>query len=68
MDVLSFISADKYVKIQAATAADNGRLWRRFRARVGSTETALTYCDYRSSLPGTLSLAEPTASICSLEA
>lgn len=68
MDVLSFISAAKYVKIQAATAADNGRLWRRFRARVGSTETAPTYCDYRSSLPGTLSLAEPTASICSLVA
>lgn len=68
MDVLSFIRADKHVKIQAATAADNGRQWSRFRARVGSTETALTYCDYCSSLPGTLSLAEPTASICSLEA
>lgn len=62
MDVLSFISADKRVKIQAATAADNGRLWRRFRARVSSIETALTYCDYRSSLPGSLSLAEPSAS------
>ena len=62
MDVLSFISADKRVKIQSATAADTGRLWRRFRARVGFTETALSYCDYRSSLPGSLMLAEPSAS------
>lgn len=61
MDVLSFISTDKRVKIQAVTAADNGRLWRRFRARVGSTKTAISYCNYRSSLPGSLMLAEPSA-------
>lgn len=62
MDVLGFISADKRVKIHAATSADNGRLWKRFRARVGNTETALSYCDYRSSLPGSLSLSAPSAS------
>lgn len=61
MDVLGFISTDKRVKIQAVTAADNGRLWRRFRARVGSTKTAISYCNYRSSLPGSLMLAEPSA-------
>ena len=56
MDILSFQSADSKVSIQIATAADTGKLWRRFCARLNSEQEADTYCDYRSSLPGTLRL------------
>ena len=53
MEVLSFKSAN--VEITANTAADMANCWRRFRARVGGK--AETYCDYRSTLPGSLELA-----------
>lgn len=55
MEVLSFKSAN--VEITASTAADMSNCWRRFRARVG--DKATTYCDYRSTLPGQLSLLLP---------
>ena len=55
MEVLSFKSAN--VEITANTAADIANCWHRFCARV--KERALTYCDYRSTLPGMLSLAKP---------
>ncbi|MBD5293841.1 MAG: DUF2357 domain-containing protein [Bacteroides sp.] len=53
MEVLSFKSHN--LKITANTAADMANCWQRFRARV--KEKATTYCDYRSTLPGTLELA-----------
>ena len=53
MEVLSFKSAN--VEITANTAADMANCWRRFRARVGDKSD--TYCDYRSTIPGTLELA-----------
>lgn len=53
MEVLSFKSYN--LKITANTAADMANCWQRFRARV--KEKATTYCDYRSTLPGTLELA-----------
>ena len=53
MEVLSFKSHN--VEITANTAADMANCWQRFRARV--KEKATTYCDYRSTLPGTLELA-----------
>lgn len=55
MEVLSFKSAN--IEITANTAADMANCWQRFRARVG--EKANTYCDYRSTIPGELSLAMP---------
>lgn len=45
------------VEIVANAAADMANCRRRFRARVG--DRAETYCDYRSSLPGSLELAAP---------
>lgn len=54
MEVLSFKSAN--VEITANTAADIANCWQRFCARV--KEKALTYCDYRSTLPGSLRLAK----------
>lgn len=59
MDVFSFISADGKIAIKAGTAADMANCWHRFRSRVG--EKAMTYCDYRATLPGALSLALPPA-------
>lgn len=56
MEVFSFKSAN--VEITANTAADMANCWRRFRARVG--DKADTYCDYRSTLPGSLELALPS--------
>lgn len=53
MEVLSFKSHN--LKITANTAADMANCWQRFRARV--KEKATTYCEYRSTLPGTLELA-----------
>ena len=53
MEVLSFKSAN--VEITANTAADMANCWRRFRARVGDKSDK--YCDYRSTIPGTLELA-----------
>lgn len=53
MEVLSFKSEN--VEITANTSADMANCWRRFRARVG--DKAYTYCDYRSTLPGSLELA-----------
>ena len=53
MEVLSFKSHN--VEITANTAADMANCWQRFRARV--KEKATTYCDYRSTLPGSLQLA-----------
>lgn len=55
MEVFSFKSEN--VEITANTAADMANCWRRFRARVG--DKAETYCDYRSTLPGSLELALP---------
>ena len=55
MEVLSIKSAN--VEIPANTAADMATCWQRFRARVG--EKSETYCDYRSSLVGSLELALP---------
>ena len=55
MEVFSFKSAN--IEITANTAADMANCWRRFRARVG--DKAETYCDYRSTLPGSLELALP---------
>lgn len=55
MEVLSFKSEN--IEISANTAADMVKCWRRFRARVG--EKAHTYCDYRSTLPGSFRLAIP---------
>ena len=54
MEVLSFKSAN--VEITANTAADMANCWQRFCARV--KEKALTYCDYRSTLLGSLRLAK----------
>lgn len=54
MEVLSFKSAN--VEITANTAADMANCWLRFCARV--KEKALTYCNYRSTLPGSLRLAK----------
>lgn len=56
MEILSFKSAN--VEITANTAADMANCWRRFRARVG--EKSETYCDYRSTLSGSLELALPS--------
>lgn len=55
MEVLSFKSEN--VEVTANTAADMATCWRRFCARVG--DKSETYCDYRSTLPGTLKLALP---------
>ena len=59
MEVLSFKSHN--VRITANTAADMANCWKRFRSRVDTPEKkkAATYCDYRSTLPGTLALATP---------
>lgn len=56
MDVLGFKSQDERIAIQVATAADVGRLWQRFSARIAEPEKAHGYCDYSSTLPGTLTL------------
>lgn len=56
MEVFSFKSTN--IEITANTAADMANCWRRFRARVG--DKADTYCDYRSTLPGSLTLALPS--------
>lgn len=58
MEVLSFISSDENIRITATTAADMSANWKRFRSRV-SNGTAETYCDYRSTIPGTLRLNLP---------
>ena len=58
MEILSFKSENGKVAITANTAADMATCWRRFRARVG--EKSSTYCDYRSTLYGSLELALPT--------
>lgn len=58
MEVFSFKSESGKVAITANTAADMANCWRRFRARVG--EKSETYCDYRSTLTGSLELALPT--------
>lgn len=54
MEVLSFKSEN--VEITANTAADIANCWWRFSARV--KEKAETYCDYRSTLKGSLRLAK----------
>ena len=62
MEVFSFNSADDKVKITAATAADLSANWVRFKSRVNDAkhpDAAMTYCDYRSSLPGSLRLILP---------
>lgn len=58
MEIFSFKSENGDVAITANTAADMANCWRRFRARVG--EKSETYCDYRSTLTGSLKLALPT--------
>ncbi len=55
MEVLSFKSAN--VEISANTAADMAKCWQRFRGRAG--DKAEAYCDYRSTLRGSLALALP---------
>ena len=55
MKVLSFKSNG--VEITANTAADMAKCWRRFSARV--SKDAYSYCDYHSTLPGSLELATP---------
>lgn len=62
MEILNFISTDDKVKITATTAADMSANWVRFKSRVNNAEhpdAAMTYCDYRSTLPGTLRLMLP---------
>ncbi len=54
MEVLSFTTEN--VTITANTAADMANCWRRFRSRVG--KHADTYCDYHSTLRGSLKLAK----------
>lgn len=58
MEVLSFESENGTISITANTAADMANCWRRFRARVG--EKSETYCDYRSTVAGSLKLALPS--------
>lgn len=58
MEVFSFTSANGIIAIKANTAVDMATCWRRFRARVEDKST--TYCDYRSTLSGSLKLALPT--------
>ncbi|MDE6346335.1 MAG: restriction endonuclease-like protein [Muribaculaceae bacterium] len=57
MDVLLFKSDDGKIAITASTAADMANCWQRFRSRV--KEKSTTYCDYRSTLAGSLELALP---------
>lgn len=62
MEVLSFISTDENIRITASTAADMSANWVRFKSRVNDAkhpDAAMTYCDYRSSLPGSLRLTLP---------
>jgi len=62
MEVFSFNSADDKVKITASTAADMSANWVRFKSRVNDAkhpDAATTYCDYRSSLPGSLRIIFP---------
>ncbi len=56
MEVLWYKSDDGLVEIKIATTAIADS-WRRFSSRVG--EHASTYCDYTSSRPGHLTLADP---------
>jgi hypothetical protein len=65
MDVLRFNSDDGYVSITASTGADMLANWTRFRSRV-SNDSAATYCDYRSTQSGKLSLYRPDARTLSL--
>lgn len=58
MEVLQFNSADGCITITATTAADMQANWVRFRSRV-NTDSAMTYCDYRSTLAGNLKLMLP---------
>ncbi len=58
MDVLSYKSTDDLVAITVSTAADMANCWRRFSVRVG--EKATTYCNYRSTIAGRLSIALPS--------
>lgn len=55
MEVLRYISEDKDVEIKIATYSIESS-WERFRKRV--FEQSRTYCDYYSSRPGWLSLAD----------
>jgi hypothetical protein len=59
MNVFHFISTDCQVEITATTAADMTANWVRFRSRV-DTDKAMSYCDYRSTLQGTLQLLNPS--------
>jgi hypothetical protein len=65
MNVLHFISADSQVEITATTAADMTANWVRFKSRV-NPEKAFSYCDYRSTIQGSLQLLLPTESKLSL--
>ena len=58
MDVLSYKSTDGLVAITASTAANMANCWRRFSVRVD--EKATTYCNYRSTIAGRLSIALPS--------
>lgn len=55
MEVLRFISANNAVEIKLATANIHTP-WKRFLGRV--KDAARTYCEYASTLAGTLSLAD----------
>lgn len=59
MDVLRFLSDNNRVEVIIGTAANITNCWQRFRARVG--EKSVTYCDYVSTISGSLALALPTS-------
>lgn len=65
MDVLLFKSDDGKIAITASTAADMANCWQRFRSRV--KEKSTTYCDYRSTLAGSLELALPQSNFSLVE-
>lgn len=62
MEVLCFRSDDGKVMIGATTAANMETNWWRFKSRVNDAahpDAASSYCDYRSSIPGSLRLMLP---------
>lgn len=60
MDVLHYISTDGHVEIKLSTPSIAFQ-WERFKARVGNDSTS--YCDYKCTLEGRLSLAQADGSV-----
>ena len=58
MEVLHFVSTDGVVEIKAVTVANLNWLWQRFASRVAN-DKARKYCDYASTLQGSLKLELP---------